>query len=972
MRRYRFISTLLWLSLLASACVPIRPVTTPPATGASTAPVASDSATSDNTALVSQVAQWQLTDPLPVDPNLRVGKLANGLTYVIRRNGEPAQRAELRLAVNAGSLLEDADQQGLAHLLEHMMFNGTQRFPKQALVDYLESIGMQFGADVNAYTSFDETVYMLQVPTDQPKIVGKAFDILEDWAGHATLDPVEIDKERGVVVEEWRLRDKGAQGRIVNQWYPFVLAGSQYAQRLPIGQMEVVRNAPAEALQRFYQRWYRPELMTVVAVGDFDLDQVEGLIKEHFDRLPTSQQPTTRPDFAVPPSTQDRILTITDPEYPYALVDLTYHQAAKAEVTVGDFHDQLLIDLANQMLNARYDEISRQQNAPFVGAVSYQNTLVRPVQENGVQAQVEENKILTGTLALVTELERVRRYGFTETELIRAKATLLRGYEQQYAEREKSDSGSYAGAYVDAFLTQAATPGIAIRYALAQRFLPAIQLAEVNQQATTLLQNQSRYLLVVAPEKKELTLPSEAELAAVLTQVQAAQIEPYVDQVAAAQLMTTLPAPVAIISETTDSQLGITQFTLANGVQVILKPTDFKADEVLLRAVSPGGSSLVADADFREADNISTIVTNSGVGDFDYNGLTRLLNGKVVNLSPYIDQLNEGFQGSSSTKDLETLLQLLYLYVTKPRADKSAFTTFQDQMRTALENRSLSVDAAFGDAITHARYGDSIRYRPLTLAEVDGFDLQRAVEIYHERFADTSDFTFVFVGNFDVDALKKLTQIYLGNLPAGTRHENWKDVKPNPPPGQIEQTIYKGQDEQSRSFLLFTGTIDPTPRNRLLLRLLQDVLDIRLRNDLREERSGTYSPGVSANIAKNPDQSYGFYVTFGSDPKRVEELIKATWGDIADVKAQGPHADEFEKVTEQARRSHEKALRENQYWLTQLGDHAADPAEPLDNLLSFDETLASIQPADIQQAATDYLPIDRYIKVIQLPEAAKK
>jgi zinc protease len=484
-----------------------------------------------------------------------------------------------------------------------------------------------------------------------------------------------------------------------------------------------------------------------------------------------------------------------------------------------------------------------------------------------------------------------------------------------------------------------------------------------------LLQNNSRYLLVVAPKKADLVLPSEQALAAVLTQVQSQTLTPYVDKVADAKLLPSIPAPAAIVSETSDAKVGTTTIKLANGVQVVMKPTDFKADEVRFNAVSPGGSSLVSDADFPEAAHISQIVDNSGVGDFDQNALTRLLAGKVVSVSPYIGELNEGLRGSASTKDLETLFQLIYLYVTKPRADESAFATFKDQMHTELENRSLSVDAAFSDAITQARFGDSLRYNPLTLAELDQFDLQRAMAIYKERFADASDFTFVFVGNFDVAALKTLAQTYLGNLPASNGHESWQDVKPNPPDGKIEKMVYKGEDEQSRSFLLFTGYISPTQRNRLVLTLLQDVLDIRLRNDLREERSGTYSPGVYGNIAEDPDKSYGFYVTFGSDPKRVDELIKATWSDIADVKRDGPHADEFAKVTEQARRTHESDLRENQYWLDALVDDALHPAKNDAELLSFSETLDSIKPADIQNAAQQYLPEDRYIKVIQLPVA---
>ena len=945
-------------TLITSACTPIQPVATSP--------------TAAPSAAVADVADLPLDAPLAPDSSVRTGKLENGLTYFIRRNTEPANRIELRLAINAGSVQEDEDQKGLAHLLEHMMFNGTRRFPEHELIDYLESIGMSFGADLNAYTSFDETVYMLQVPTDDPEILGKGLDVLEDWAGYATLDPAEIDLERGVVVEEWRLRDQGAQGRITNQWFPFILAGSKYAERLPIGDMEVVRNAPAETVRRFYETWYRPDLMAVVAVGDFDVDEIEAMIKERFSSLPVPENPIPRTPVEVIPPSEPRTLIITDPEYPYAIIDITTQRPAEAFASAADLRQNLLVSLSNQMLNARFDELSRQDDAPFVYASGYESDLVRPVATTGVQAQVAEDKLRVGMTAIVTELERVRQHGFTDTELARAKQELLRSYEQAYRERDTSDSAIYADEYVRNYLTAEAFPGIAVEYALAQRFLPEITLAEVNQQAVALADNQNRDVLVIAPEKEGLTLPTADELTAVFAEVQAQTIEPYVDTVTDAELMAEPPAPAAIVNEEQMDDLGVTELELENGVRVILKPTDFKQDEVLFSATSPGGSSLVADEDFAEATYISNIVSNSGVGDFTYNELTRLLSGKVVSVNPYIGDLEEGLQGSASNDDLETLFQLIHLYATAPRVDDAAFASFQDQIRTFLQNRSLSPDAAFGDAINQARYGDSIRHQVISLEELDTFDLERAFAIYQDRFSDMSDFTFVFVGNFDVAAIKTLAQTYLGTLPGGGREETWQDVTPDPPTETVETAVYQGQDEQSQTYLQFDGFIEPTPENEMRLQLLGRVLDIRLLNELREARSAAYATSAGGSLEAKPDETYSLFVWFGSDPQRVDELVEATFAEIDDLQANGPTADEMSKVKEQVRREHETELAENNFWLATLSDYASDPNEDLAGRVDPQGLLDAVSAEDIQTAAQDYLLDDQYIKVILYPAAYEK
>lgn len=967
MIRKNWIVLLLLLSLALNGCQAIQPQ----ANGTATPQTPAAQPTSADSSTTSASANLDLSAPLPFDANVRTGVLENGMTYYIRQNAQPQDRAELWLAVNAGSVLEDDDQRGLAHLLEHMLFNGTERFPKHALIDFLQSIGMKFGADVNASTSFDETVYTIQVPTDNLDNLGKSLDVLQDWASAALIEPSEVDAERGVVIEEWRLRDQGANGRILNQWLPLVLADSRYAERLPIGDVNIIQNAPAETVRRFYEKWYRPDLMSVIAVGDFDPTQMESMIKERFGAIAKPTTPLERPNFEVPFGQDNRYKVISDPEYPYVQIDLSYRKPYDPLITGEDYRRMLIQRLANQMLNVRFDQIAHQSDAPFIDAGSYSDELVRATSINGVQAQVSEDKITAGLDALVTELERVQQHGFTASELDRARTALLRRYESAYNEREKSNSPSYAQEYLNYFLTKEATPGIAYEYDLVQKLLPGIQLDEVNQQTSQFLEASGRDVLLIAPEKQGLVLPTEQELANVVDAAMAKQVDPYVDQSADTVLLKEIPQPAAIVAESSDDQLGTTTLKLANGVTVVLKPTDFKNDEILFNATSFGGSSLVSDEDAREAQYITSIVSNSGVGDLDYDALSRLLSGKLVRVNPYIRILTQGMNGQASPQDLETLFQLIYLYATQPRADASAFDAFQAQMRSELQNRQLTPSSYLVDAYNRARYGDSIRFQQMTLDELNNFDLERAFAIYKERFANMGDATFLFVGSFTVDAIKPLVQSYLGALPSTGGTEMWKDVVPNPPTTAQEQTIYRGKDEQSTTLIEFDGIISPTLQNQVELEMLQNVLQLRLTNELRERLGGTYSPGVSSTISKLPDQTYTFRISYGSDPKRVDELEQATWENLNQLMQEGPSDQEFTTTVEQLHREQEGNLRQNSYWLSELTYYAQNPELDAHEMLQYDATVDAVTPGNLQALAKTIFNKDQSITLVLLPEAYK-
>lgn len=909
-----------------------------------------------------------LTASLPIDPAVRVDTLANGLRYYVRRNTEPEDRAELYLAVDAGSVLESDEQLGLAHFVEHMLFNGTRRFPNEELIAFLESTGMRFGPDVNAYTSFDETVYTLTIPTDSISIVEGAFDVLFDWAMHATLSDSMIDLERGVVLEEWRMSNQNASGRVRDELILVILQGSRYAERLPIGKPEIIQHAPYETIRDFYERWYRPDLMAVIAVGDFDVDEIEERIRETFAALPAADDSEPRPTFDVPGHEATLYKVITDPEYPYASVQIYYKEDAEQIANVGDYRERLVESLIQGMLNARLDEIARRGDAPFLGASVYEGSFVRPATYHGAFAQVHEDSVLTGLSSVLTEAARVRRHGFTSSELDRQKQEILRAYQKAFEERETTNSAALAREYVSHFLEDEPIPGIEIEYELVQQLLPTVTIAEVNEHAPDLLTGDNRAVVVIMPEKEGVTPPTEAQLREVLERVERSTIEPYVDEVRTTPLVAQIPEPASIVDERQIEAIGVREISLANGVRVVMKQTDFKEDEVRMTAFSPGGSSLVSDAEAFEAEISPQVVARSGVGSFSRTELEKYLAGKVVSVSPYINELEEGFGGSSSPQDLETLLQLVYLYITEPRAEPDALQSIQNQLRSSLINRSSNPIAVWQDSLQAALYGNDPRRRTPTVEMVDSLRLDESLRYYRDRFADASDFTFVFVGSFDPDSLEHLARRYLGALPARDRDETWRDVAPEKPDNVVETTVTQGIGEQSAVALVFHGPMEFNREQRHRLRSLADVLSILLRRDLREGRGGVYNVGVNAGTAGRPDGSYTFTISFGCAPERVEELQGAVFDQIERIKEHGPPDDVVATVREQQRRQRETDLRTNGFWTSVLEFYYSYSEDPLE-VLSYSEMIDAIAADEIRETARAYLDTDRYVAAVLYPEA---
>jgi len=903
---------------------------------------------------------------LPFDPAVIVGTLPNGMRYYIRENPKPEKRAELRLVVNAGSVLEDDDQRGLAHMVEHMAFRGTKQFPGNQISSYLESVGMRYGPDINAFTSFDETVYMITIPTDTAAIAEKGFQILSEWAHDLSFDPSQIEKERPVVIEEWRL-GQGAENRMQNKWFPVLFTGSRYGERIPIGDEKTLETYKPATLRRFYDTWYRPDLMAVVAVGDFDKTQVEGLIKRYLGAIPRPANPRPRPLFPVPAHAKTLVSINSDKEATRSTIRLLYKQPKRSNTTVATYRQHLVEDLFGGMFNDRFAEITQKPNPPFINAFAAQGDLVRSAESFSLTAIVADNGIPRGLNALLSEGERVRRFGFLQAELDRAKEDMQRGIEQAYAEREKTNSNVYADAYVSSFLASEPSTSVAYDLDAIKQFLPTITLAEVNRLAGEWMTDKNRVLATTAPDKPGIVNPTSGELLLSFDAVKGADIAAYAEVAPSKQLVEKDPASGKVVSEREIKDVGVTEWKLSNGVRVLLKPTDFNADQIMFTAYSPGGASLLPDAGFLAASAADLIPMTSGVGKFNVVDLQKYLAGKQVSVSPAIDDLSEGISGTGSQRDVETMLQLVYLYFTQPRLDTSLVNTFLGRFKGVLANRSASPDAAFSDTLQVTMAQHSVREQPVSAAQIDRIDPFKSYDFYKERFSDASGFTFVFVGNFSPDSIKPLVAKWLGSLPSTGRKETWRDTGVRPPTGVVQRVIKKGAEPRARTALVFTGPFEYTRQNRYYLSALGELLNIKLREALRENLGGTYGVTVSPSATRDPQQSYRFTIGFGSAPERLEALTTAALAQIDSIKRFGTTPEYLNKVKEAALRARETALKQNNYWIAQISTFDQN-GWPLEEIPNGEKLISALTAGDLQRSAQKYLRMDNYVRVSLYPE----
>ena len=922
--------------------------------------------------LFGQKSQLDLTVPIAVDPNVKIGKLDNGLTYYIRYNKKPEKRVELRLAVNAGSILENDDQQGLAHFMEHMNFNGTKTFPHNELIDFLQKTGVKFGADINAYTSFDETVYMLQLPTDDSVLMNKGYQVLEDWTHNSLLDDKEIDKERGVITEEWRL-GLGAQDRMMKKFFPIIFKNSRYATRIPIGKVDIIQNFKHELVRDFYHDWYRPDLISVIVVGDIDPAKTEEQIKAHFSGIKNPSQERERKTYDLPDNKEPLIAITTDKEATENIVLMFYKHPLKKEATLGDFREKLMAELFTDMLNNRLNEISQKPESPFVFAgTGYGRFLARTKDSYIVSSMAKENQIDKSLELLLAENERVKRFGFTQTEFDRQKEEMLSKYEKESKEFDKTESMNLTNEYVDNFLNSDPIPGAQKAFRYVKNLLPDIQLSEINALAKQYVTDDNMALVVMAPEKEGVIVPTEPEILKIIANSRTADLQPYVDKFREEPLVKTELKGSKVVNKKENAELGFTELKLANGVTVILKPTTFKNDEIRLSAYSPGGLSLFPDRLFMSGNYASQVIDMSGAGDFDNVELEKKLKGKNLEIHPYIDDIREGFRGNSTPKDFETLLQLVYLYFKGPRKDTTAFKAFMSQMENQMKFMKSSPMMSFYDTLFKSVYPGYKRMvifpSPEQLKEVD---LNMLYKIYVERFANAREFKFFLVGNFSVDSITPMLEKYLGSLPSINRPENYLDVSPHFPDKTVDRTFHKGTDPQGMVGIVMSNKFDWDQKNILELNMLKEIVSIKLIEVIREKMSGVYSPMVAVNIEHYPKSKFQYMIMFGCSPKKASKLTSAVFGEIKKIRNNGPTEVDLNKAKETMIRTRETDLQKNEFWVSKLESVYYDNTDP-SMVLNFKDRVNAVTVDDLKKAANAYFDPSHYVRIVLKPEKTAK
>ncbi len=906
-----------------------------------------------------------LTGPLPLDPAIRSGTLANGLTYLIRQNGRPEKRAMLRLAVEAGSMNEDDDQRGLAHVLEHMAFNGSTHFKPGELVSYLESIGARFGPHVNAYTSFDETVYMLDVPTDRPGTLVRGFEALSDFAGGITLDTAEIDRERGVLIEEWRGR-LGAGTRMQEPQLNALFGDSRYANRIPIGTPEVLKSFPPDRLRQFYRDHYRPGRMAVVVAGDIDPAEIEALIRQHFSGLEPGGAPRTV--YPIPEHADTRYVAVSDVEAQGSSVSITFKGPLRPLRTAEDYRASLVRSLMHQMLNARFAEIGRRPDAPFLRAGSDDETLGLTIEAASISARVNDGAADKGLRALGEEIARVRQYGFGEAELDRSKRSALAAYERAYNERGTTESSAYASELLRYYLSQEATPGIEVELALVRQFLPTITAEEIGRLARDVFSDRNRVVIAASPEKDGLVAVTEPVLRDALAAGMSATVTAWRDEMSGKELLAQKPTPGKVTSRREIAELGVTVLTLSNGVEVWLKPTDFRNDQVVFSSYGRGGLSLVPADDYQNAALATSFVGIAGVGGFTPVDLGKLLAGKIANASAYISSYSQGVNGSATPKDLETALQLAYLHFTAPNDNAEAFELLKRRLEASLANQAQSPGAVYGERVRRVNTLDHYSARALQIADLSRLDSAKMLSFYKQAFANAANFTFFFVGAFTVDAVTPLVAQYLGSLPStGTSDARSGDMRLQFPSTVVRETVTKGQEPRSQTVITFFADTGLEELETHRLQAATEVLEMRLRDILREQLGGTYSVGVSYSNT-SPQPGYGVTsVQFGSAPENVASLTAAVMTEIDRLRKEGPSAEDLRAVKESEKNDLQTAMRQNGYWLNSLQSMHVLGRDPKRILLRA-ERADSLTQENVHAALRKYFPNERHTEVTLMPE----
>ena len=913
--------------------------------------------------------QMDYSKAIPFDPTVKTGKLENGLTYYIKKNAKPENKVDLRLVVNAGSILETDDQQGLAHFMEHMCFNGTKRFPKNQLVDYLQSIGVKFGQHLNAYTSFDETVYFLPIPSDSPEKLEKGFQIIEDWAFNTVLTPEEIDKERGVVLEEYRL-GLGAGKRMQGRYISKMMHDSHYAERLPIGQKEVLEKFKHQSLINFYKDWYRPNLMSVIVVGDIDVAAMEKKIISHFSSYKNPANEKLRKVYDVPNHKETFVAVESDKEASSAQVQLMYkdYGTPKPVVNVGDFKNYIVEGLFSTLLNTRLDELTNSATPPFTYGYSYYGgTFARNKKAYQSVAMSQEDKQLSALKVLVTENERAKKFGFTQGELDRSKLDFLASIEKAYNDRDKTNSVNFVGEYQANFLEKEPVPGIEWTYQMMKQLMPLIDLKDVNSLIKDYVKEDNRVVILTGPEKEGLKKVTEQQVLEAL-KINTNDITPYKDVAVAASLIRNEVKPGTIVKRESNPKIGTKTLVLSNGVKVVYKNTDFKNDEVLFEAISFGGSNLYSNADMKKVQFANGALTEAGFSGLKLNDINKFMTGKIARVNPYIGVTTEGLRGNATPKDLEYLFQMTYAYFTDLNMDVTAFEGYKQKQAAFFDNMASQPGFYFQQEFYTYLNKENPRFNGLIPNEKTWgeTDYTLAYNKYKERFANASDFEFYFVGNIDDTAMEGFAVKYLASLPASDKKEKAVDLGYRMLKGDLKKVVNKGADPKSTVTIMYYGDATYSPKDAMTMQALGEVLTIKLIEQLRENESGVYGVSARGSLNKIPNGSYSFTIGFPCGPDNAEKLTASALKELQNIIDNGPDEKDVAKFKEGELADFRKDSKENRYWLSNFTRSYINGNSP-EEVLKFEESVNAVNAKDIQNIAKKYLTKDKVIGML-MPE----
>ena len=922
---------------------------------------------------ISAIAQQNPTQPM--DPAVRHGKLANGLTYYIRQNKLPENRADFYIAQKVGSMMEEDSQAGLAHFLEHMAFNGTTNFPKKELLNYMEGNGVKFGVNINAYTSFDKTVYYLSdVPLVREGILDSALLILHDWASEIALQPEEIESERGVIREEWR-SGGDAQSRLREKMLPVIFKGSKYANRLPIGNIDVVNNFKHQEIRDYYEKWYRPDLQGIIIVGDFDLDKVEEKVKTLFSKIEMPANAAEREYFPVPDNEETIVSIATDAEATNTRLMVYYkHDPIPDEIKLSQagFVINYIKNVASIMINDRFQEITQKPNSPFLGAYAYDGEYFSAKTKDAwtVGAASADDKIKDALSAMIRETERMKKFGFTASEYDRARENILKTYENSFNNKDKQPNRIYSQEYVNSFTDNEPFPGIDYEYNMIKMISPNIPVEAINQTVAQLIQDKNMVISISGPEKEALVYPTEAEILAVVDKVKAEDIEAYAEEVSNEPLITIPPAAGTIAKTEIDKTLDATVWTLSNGMKVVLKKTDFKDDQIVMTASSVGGTSQYAELDPINSKVMSSVMNLGGVGNFSATNLRKALAGKTASASPTVNMTTQGFNGSSSIKDFETMLQLVHLYFTSPRSDKDAFDSFIERMESQLKNAEAEPMVAFSDSAMHALYGDNPIISRFKLNDLKKVDYDQILKMYKQLFINPGSFVFTFVGNIDQETIKPAVMTYLASLPGKATHGEFIHVPMDVMKGKLKNVFQKDmQNPKASVFNVFSGKIDRTQKNRILMSMFDQILNIVYTEKVREDEGGTYGVSSSGSIARYPENQTILQIVFETDPAKMEHLNSIIHKELKDIAANGPREADFNKVKEFMNKKYSEDIKLNNYWLSTLDTFYFYDEDNHSHYLS---TLKSINKNDVKEFANKLLSQGNEIVVSMMPKEVKE